>query len=132
MLGPEQLAFNFAVREWCEKQSYTLLHSGDDEKLVIKYASAIQYALYSDEEFDSIKLDIGVNVRSFALEHNVLVEINYGINTDGEAVATVTSRLTTNRAEAAEEFHQIVMLGPNMTREQFLRCEFLRKKYGFV
>lgn len=132
MLGPEQLAFNFDVREWCEKQSYTLLHSGDDEKLVIKYASALQYALYSDEELDSIKLDIGASARLFALEHNVLIEINYGMSSDGEAVATITSRLTSSRAEAAEEFHQLVFLGPNMTREQHLRCEFLRKKYGFV
>lgn len=129
-MTPSQLEFNLAVREWVATTSYTLIPSGTDDKLTIKYANRVDEAIY-DDQLEELNRNLTLRVKEIAEKYDVTVDIEFTDLGFGELGMILYLREAPGRESAKEEYYDLLYNSSRLSSEQFARMKSLIKKYGF-
>lgn len=129
-MTPSQLEFNLAVREWINEELYSLVPSGADEKMIIKYANRSEQAIF-DDQLEELNRDITLKVKEIACRHDVEIDLEFTDLGFGELGLIIYLKEPPGREEAKEEYYDLLYMGARRTDEQHLRLQILIKKYGF-
>lgn len=129
-MTPAQLEFNLAVREWAVQASYTIIPSGTDDKITIKYANRVDQAIY-DDQLEEMNRDISLRVKEISCRYDVNIDLEFKDLGNGELGLIISLKDAPNREEAKEEYYDLLYMGPRRTDDQCARLQTLIKKYGF-
>ena len=129
-MTPSQLAFNLAVREWANDERYSLVPSGSDDKMIVKYANRVDQAIF-DEQLEEMNRSITSKLREFAERHDTDIDLEFTDLGFGELGIIIYLKEPPGREAAAEEYYDLLYMGPRRSDEQCLRLQTLIKKYGF-
>lgn len=130
-MTPNQFSFNLAVREWAGESSYSVVPTGTDDKLIIRYADLTKQQLLSTEELEDIRREVLNRVRGMAVVHDIDCEIDFTTLDFGDLGAVIKIRQPEGREDAKIEYYDLMKLGARASLEEHQRMLHLRKKYGF-
>jgi hypothetical protein len=129
-MTPSQLEFNLTIREWVGTTSYSLIPSGTDEKIIIKYANRVDQAIF-DDQLEEINRDLTLRIKEMAERSDVNVDLEFTDLGFGELGLIIYIKDPPGREEAKEEYYDLLYNSSRLTNEQFARLKTLVKKYGF-
>jgi hypothetical protein len=129
-MTPSQLEFNLAVREWVATTSYSIIPSGSDDKITIKYANRVDEALF-DEQLEELNRSLTYKVKELAEKPDVSIDVEFTDLGFGELGMIVYIREAAGREEAKEEYYDLLYNSSRLTDDQFARMKTLIRKYGF-
>lgn len=129
-MTPSQLEFNLAVRDWVIAASFTIIPSGRDDKITIKYANRVDQAIY-DDQLEEMNRDLTLKVKEIACRYDVDVDLEFKDLGNGELGLLIYLREPPGREEAKVEYYDLLYNSSKLTSDQFARMQILIKKYGF-
>lgn len=125
-----QLKFNLAVREWAEDRHFTMVATGSDQKVAVKFKDSNE--IMGDEELELLRIGIARHINRLAFEYELSVDLDFADLGYGDLAVFISMKQAVSRAEAANEYLDLLYLGPKMTPDQFQRMNALKKRYGFI
>lgn len=130
-MTPSQLEFNLAVRTWVNEASFSIVPSGTDEKLIIKYADLMKNQLMSDEQAQDLRRDLILKIKEIACQYDADIDLEFSDLGFGELGMIIYLKEPAFREEAKAEYYDLLYLGPRRTDDQHARLQTLIRKYGF-
>lgn len=130
-MTPSQLEFNFAIREWVNESFFSLVPSGADEKLIIKYADLSKNQSLTEEALEELRRETSSKIKELACRHDADIDLEFTDLGFGELGIIVYVKEPAGREEAKEEYYDLLYMGARRSDEQHRRLQILIKKYGF-